>query len=568
MSVKNDYLALKDVLFGRESAVLEDVRALVAAHDQSIGSPEQLRESVAEVLAGAMRSAGIRDRTGLATSMAPVIIDGIRSEIRNSRNEIVDALYPILGRLTSAYVMSAFRDFMEQTNQRLEGGLSGRFIWLRLYCLVTGKSYAKALLRRRTAFRVQEILLIDAETGALVDSWQAPNLAVSEPIANDGPRVTGMLAAVNKFASEALKAKRQSLKSIDLGEEQLYLRMTAKMLFVLRCEGYARASLLDVLDKTIVDVLDVQESRLSSPDPYTAAHSARETLAALADKVQETLTRRRRRPVFAIALYSALILAILAFAGVRYWQSERMEAIRDRAASIASAFPGVAGFPVDVRFDGDGKSLILSGLVPSYAIKEGIENQVSSRVTELPIKSRLLVLPDAHKVDDLQNAVSTVMDKLAAIEARIEVGNASLADLKASVAEQGESLKTVSAQVFSPQQRFTEWARRNAIFFGEGTKFRNPEIAGRKIAELVRIMANSDIRLLVIGFTDSLGQSERNQELGMERAKAVVDELVKLGIAEDRLATVSRRTETIVTSETGTTSKNRRVEFQLALDGE
>ncbi|KAI94045.1 hypothetical protein T281_13205 [Rhodomicrobium udaipurense JA643] len=568
MSAKNDYLALKDVLFGRESAALEDVRALVAAHDQSIGSPEQLRESVADVLAGAMRSAGIKDRSGLAVSMAPVIIDGIRSEIRNSRNEIVDALYPILGRLTSAYVMSAFRDFMEQTNQRLEGGLSGRFIWLRLYCLVTGKSYAKALLRRRSAFRVQEILLIDAETGALVDSWQAPDLAVGEPIADDGPRVTAMLAAVNRFASEALKAKRQSLKSIDLGDSQIYLRMTAKMLFVLRCEGYARASLLDVLDKTIVNVLDVHEPRLSSPDRHTAAQAARETLAALAEKVQETLSQRRRRPVFAIVLYSTFILAVLTFGGFRYWQSERLEAIRDTAASIARAYPGLAGFPLDVRFDGDGQSLILSGLVPSYAVKEGVENQVSSRVTELPVVSRLLVLPEQRKVEELQSAVSAIMDKLAAIEARIEAGNASLADLKARVVEQAETLKTVSAQVFSPQQRFTEWARRNAIFFGDGTKFRNPDIASRKLAELAAIIANSDIRLLVVGFTDSLGQSERNQQLGQERAKAVVDELVKLGVAEDRLATVSRRTETVITTETGATSNNRRVEFQLALEGE
>ncbi|MBT3070978.1 OmpA family protein [Rhodomicrobium sp. Az07] len=568
MSAKNEYLALKDVLFGRESAVLEDVRALVAAHDQSIGSPEQLRETVADVLAGAMRSAGIKDRSGLATSMAPVIIDGIRSEIRNSRNEIVDALYPILGRLTSAYVMSAFRDFMEQTNQRLEGGLSGRFIWLRLYCLLTGKSYAKALLRRRSAFRVQEILLIDAETGALVDSWRAPDLAPGQPIADDGPRVTGMLAAVNKFASEALKAKRQSLKSIDLGEEQLYLRMTAKMLFVLRCEGYARASLLDVLDKTIVDVLEAHEPRLNSPDRHTAAQAARETLAALAEKVQETLSQRRRRPVFAIVLYSALIVAILAFAGLRYWQSERREAIREAAASVANAYPGVAGFPVEVRFDGDGKSLVLSGLVPSYPVKAGIENQVSARVKELPVVSRLLVLPDARKVDDLQNAVSAIMDKLAAIEARIETGNAGVADLKAGVAAQGASLRAVSALVFSPQQRFTEWARRNVIFFGEGAKFRNPELAATKIAELAAIMADSDIRLLVIGFTDSLGDRERNQKLGMERAKAVVGELVKLGIAEDRLATVSRRTETVVTSETGATSNNRRVEFHLAFERE
>jgi outer membrane protein OmpA-like peptidoglycan-associated protein len=554
MSAKNDYLALKDILFGRESTILENVKTLVASHDQQIGSPERLKESVAEILAGALRSAGVKDRPGLALSIAPVIIDGIRSEIRNSRNEIVDALYPIMGRLTSAYVLSVFRDFTEETNRRLEGGLSGRFIWLRLYCLLTGQSYAKRLLRMKTAFRVQEIMMIDADTGALIDSWQAPDLYASErSIAEEGPRVTGMIAAVNKFAAEALKAKRQSLKSIDLGDSQIYLRMTAKLLFAVRCEGYARSALLNTLDKTIVDILEVYEPLLSSRDEHTATQSAREALVTLAERIQTSLMRSRRRPVFAIALYGALAVAFLAYVGWSQWQSRHIDGIRNAAQEAVKTYPGLSGYPITIVYDQRQNALVVTGLVPSYDIKSGLESRLQGKIRELPVQSMLLVLPDARKLEQAQADIHDVAQS----------AKASLASIEASLKDQRETLRALSAETFSPEHLFTGWAAKNAIFFAEGATFRNPGMAQRQLEELSKIMGAGSFTILIIGFTDSLGQSKGNEQLGMERAKAAADGLIKLGVPASRLTLASRREEALVTRDTGPASNNRRVEFRL-----
>lgn len=565
MSAKNDYLALKDVLFGRESAVLENLKILVADHDRNVGSPERLRESVSDVLAGAMRSAGIKDRPGLAISIAPIIIDAIRSEIRNSRNEIVDALYPIMGRLTSAYVLSVFRDFTEETNRRLEGGLSGRFIWLRLYCLLTGQSYAKRVLRMKTAFRVQEIMLIDADTGALLDNWLAPDLPLEEQsIAADGPRVTGMLAAINKFAAEALKAKHQSLQSIDLGNSQIYLRMTAKLLFAIRCEGYARAALLGVLDKTILDVLEVYEPLLASEDKHLATRSAREALVTLAERIQSSLLQQRRKPVFAIALYATLAIALLSYFSWREWRKARLENVRATAAEIAKFYPGLAGYPIAVAFDDRKEALIVSGLVPAATIKSGLESELGRRVKALPIESQLLVLPDAGKVEQLQAALASLQAELR--EAR-EANKAGVQSIEAGLRAQREILRTVNAEVFSPENLFTGWAAKNAIFFAEGARFRNPDMAQRQLTELAKLMEAGDFKILILGFTDSLGQSKDNAQLGMDRAKAVADALIALGVSPGRLTTASRREEALVATDTGPASNNRRVEFRLNFVG-
>src|SRR5215469_2358417 len=168
-SAPNEYDALRNILFGREKALLEQLRRVVEHHDERIGSPERLCESVAVIVADALKAVGVSNRESLASAIAPVIVDGIRQEIRNSRNEMVDALYPIMGRLASAYVQSVFRDFVQQTNQRIEGGLSGRFLRLRIKSLLTGRSYAELLLKESAAFRIQEIMLIEADRGVLLE---------------------------------------------------------------------------------------------------------------------------------------------------------------------------------------------------------------------------------------------------------------------------------------------------------------------------------------------------------------------------------------------------------------
>ena len=50
--------------------------------------------------------------------MAPLVVAAIRSEIANSRDMMVEALYPITGRLVAAAVSNAFRALLETINAR------------------------------------------------------------------------------------------------------------------------------------------------------------------------------------------------------------------------------------------------------------------------------------------------------------------------------------------------------------------------------------------------------------------------------------------------------------------
>ena len=82
-----------------------------------------------------------------------------------------------------------------------------------------------------------------------------------------------------------------------------------------------------------------------------------------------------------------------------------------------------------------------------------------------------------------------------------------------------------------------------------------------KLAEVLN--KQSDIDVYIEGHTDSTGNEASNQTLSEARSKAIVDKLIELGIATDRLA-ASGKGQSSPIADNGTDegrAKNRRVEF-------
>ena len=101
------------------------------------------------------------------------------------------------------------------------------------------------------------------------------------------------------------------------------------------------------------------------------------------------------------------------------------------------------------------------------------------------------------------------------------------------------------------------------ITFDVGKATIKPESMG-EINRIVTLMTeNPDLKFSVEGHTDSTGKPESNQTLSEQRSKAIVDKLVELGIAKERLAAVGKgQNNPIADNSTDEgRAKNRRVEF-------
>ena len=122
---------LKQLLLRPETDRLEAMESKVEALDRRLGAPDRLEAATSEILVEAFRRAEIARHRELAGAVAPVVVAAIRSEIKNSKDMMVEALYPITGRLVAAAVANAFRDLVADLNERIDRTLSTRHWRLR-----------------------------------------------------------------------------------------------------------------------------------------------------------------------------------------------------------------------------------------------------------------------------------------------------------------------------------------------------------------------------------------------------------------------------------------------------
>ena len=168
------------------------------SHAGDTGSPQQPQggpslEALREILFGRYRQQmaeleaelddlerRISDEDALAAIIAPVMGDAIRRKIRDARDEMIEALYPIIGQAVVRAVSEAIRDLARTIDARMRTTFNLRTIWRRLQARVSGVSGAEMALRESLPFEVAEVFLIHRETGLLL--WHVSRDPTPRPI--------------------------------------------------------------------------------------------------------------------------------------------------------------------------------------------------------------------------------------------------------------------------------------------------------------------------------------------------------------------------------------------------
>ena len=120
--------------------------------------------------------------------------------------------------------------------------------------------------------------------------------------------------------------------------------------------------------------------------------------------------------------------------------------------------------------------------------------------------------------------------------------------------ENGGCNATAVREIYVPDVNF-DFNKRSLNTLGKGK--------ARVIANMLK--EKPGVNVVLNGHTDYIGSDSYNKQLGMDRAKAVRDELVSLGVPADRISTVSFGKTRPVLSDNDAPSRavNRRVEVSF-----
>lgn len=556
----SDFSRLKGLLLGEEKRLLMQIQQMVHRHEERIGDDDALQHSVAEILADALREAEIQNHRELAAALAPVLVASIKREIRNSGDEVVDALYPIMGRLIAAYVASAIRDFVHEANNQIEGGLKGRFLRLRLKSLITRTPYRTLLLREGSPLRITSIYLINRTTGVLIERWNA-DMVVATPQTVDDHLIGGMLTAINNFAAEVFTAEKSELRSLDLGKSRIYLRASASYLLAVKTVGKGSRRAGDAIGREMLNAID----KLTHGSALKMARM-REIMAELAEALNTALVAQKKPPVLALAVMAALLIAGGVYGFQRYQQARATSAIHNAVYDVITTDKELRSFPMQIDVAPDRSKVTVSGLVPSEEARERLIRVAAARVAPTQVEPQLFAVAPLDRHQELTASLATARDELDTL-ARTTAAEAR-AGLDARTTALNARIAKIQTELDEPFVQLGRWVRTHAVFFSDNIDYRDAEMAERTVAELYYLLSRTKASIRVVGYTDPSGTAERNDALAMQRAEKVAGELAALGLPRTQMKVLGRPRGTLISQDKGRFSSNRRVEFELAYAGE
>lgn len=235
----------------------------------------------------------ITDEDRLVAMIAPVLGDAIRRKIRDARDEMIEALYPIIGQTVVRAVSEAIRDLARTVDAQMHTAFHPQVIGRRLRARVGGVSSAEMVLRESLPFDVAEIFLIHRETGLLL--WHISRDPDASP---DSDLISGMLTAIRDFAQDAFgRSEEGQLDEIQYGERRILIEAAQHAYLAVVVDGVEPPGFRAEMRERIIEVDFAHERTLrhyqGDPTPLSPVEQPLRSLMATARPRELSPTQKR-----------------------------------------------------------------------------------------------------------------------------------------------------------------------------------------------------------------------------------------------------------------------------------
>jgi outer membrane protein OmpA-like peptidoglycan-associated protein len=332
-----EFAELRSLIIGPEQRQLHTIQA-------RLDDPVSQTRDVSRVLPGAMLLR--KDDPQMTRALAPTVEEAITASVRRNPRPLADALFPIFGPAIRKAIAASLSSMLESLNQTLEHSLSWRAVQWRITALRTGKTFAEIVLLNTLVYRVEQVFLIERESGLLLQHVKSGAIAVT-----DAEMVSGMLTAIRDFARDSFRVSdEEALDSFQVGELSVWIEQGPHAILAAVIRGNAPQELRQTMQEAIEHVharLGDQLATFSGDtEPFEVA---RPTLESLLESRYRTESRRVSPVLWIVA--AAVILGVGVWAYFAYTARVKWNAYLDALRGQ----PGIVVVSGDRR---DGKYVV------------------------------------------------------------------------------------------------------------------------------------------------------------------------------------------------------------------
>ncbi|AEE18952.1 hypothetical protein [Dokdonia sp. 4H-3-7-5] len=194
-------------------------------------------------------------------TLGPTITQTLKSEIKNSQDAVVEALYPIMGKMIKKYIQAEIKKLNDSISKKIDNAFSFRNIFKS-----KGKERptAAALLKEEYKAYIEQILVIEKGSGLLKASY-------SKTKTMDKDMMAGMLTAIKSFAEDAFERGEMELERIDYQLYTIHLQNFSEYYIAVILSGIYDDEYKNKLDDVLLDFAQfvINKDDLSDNQKFT-----------------------------------------------------------------------------------------------------------------------------------------------------------------------------------------------------------------------------------------------------------------------------------------------------------
>ena len=176
------------------------------------------------------------------------ITETIKIQIRDSQDEVIEALYPIMGKLVKKAIISEINKLTEKVNTTVKEKFSIQDIIRRFF--KGKKSDADVILQEVFEPVIEEVFVIEKNSGLLSGSYSRGNIA-------DKDMVSGMLTAIKSFAEDAFSKENQNLEDIKFDSFQLTIKNFKTIYIAIATSGVLNVEFKENLSDNVNNLAEI-----------------------------------------------------------------------------------------------------------------------------------------------------------------------------------------------------------------------------------------------------------------------------------------------------------------------
>ncbi|UCN01186.1 OmpA family protein [Sulfurimonas sp. SWIR-19] len=543
----NDYEKLKQLLFEEERHKIDELELLLQKSIKENADAAIIIEKISPLLSDIFSKTIEKNKAEFVAIFAPLISLAIKDQVKNEKDDIVDALYPVIGNMISKFVSQSFKDMINEINTKVQSTFSYETLKRKIVAKIKGVSETELLLQSSQKLnKVESVFLIHKESGLLVSERSIENHESIEP-----EMVASMLSAIRSFVNDWISKNSDSLElnEIEFGNYTIYLEVAGCCYLAVVLSGTSNRT----LQNKITSVLEFLVKKHSDAIANFEGDKAKLDLDEINKHLDTLLENESEEPAEQKQKQSYTffwIIGVFVFTAlsVYFYISYSNQTLQEKIEQSLHENPHFNLY--DISIDVGYNKVVVRGKLPYESLHKILLQNIKPFLTRRVLEDKIVLAYAPLTKEEINKELAIAFAML-----NIEDGNKIRYKLHDNtvtihgiiknkksydeVLSQISSIEGIRQIVSDVEYDFSQNGLK--IYYGvsrskltqEKMKLLDLWIKSSKVRKTLELY--NDLNLLVMGFSDGRGALQKNIYYAQERARKVYKYLMKKGIPSSRI---------------------------------